>query len=690
MPTARKVGVPLACAFAALATATLSGSASSVPPSESVVLALGDRTFLHMLALPFGRLDGNIRGSVIFDQTGTRAAFIAVFPGATLSGDWRTLDPVQAFELDAGGRTLVQLTIDGQARAVSWDGDTLVVADGQRKNRYSIASAGNALPSQRMADPDRNAPSQVIAQGGDGRFLVAKTNAGRYAIEQVGARTLRSHGVARNGAYAIVGSFVAWADHSDARGPDIAREGPVDAVPPSFAGSAYGDAIEPIVPLGHAVYQGAYRNGSAYFAFTYGVRRIVAQTSDLVNYTYPQVPADLSYTVGDGFGADASGRMYFGRPESEEITYWRNGRFVHEALAIPSQAGGQNALDWSMEHVAPGDPLWPALRPDEDALDTALLQWRLYPVGDSIGDRWIASYLGRLLIGDRTGRFRFANTPQFPFAVLGRTDDGRLWGASPQFRYFSQGVFADASSSLWWSRDGIAWLGAGTVPGDAGAVGLDHRRVWVSFTHPWLGRAAIWVAPLGEGQPAMTGGSYDGEQLFFASLPAGFYLVWGATPGRRQNGDQGPLCAYRIDQDALSTNAGQGLNAFALAIYAPATDSSLPAPSYDVREGLAFVQPTLAAIDALPPAAHATLVTNVDAIEVDPWRITLMSFEQERAYEIKYALRPYPIASVRVVENGDSALVVRRLALGPLAEHVASEHWTHVGGVWQRVASSSR
>ncbi len=664
------------------------GAASTVPPNASVVMTLPNNAHLHMLMLPLGRLDGTIRGQAVFDASGTRAAFIAVFPGATLSGDWRSLNPVQAFVVDAGRRTLTQLTIDGQARAVAWDGDrTVVVWDGERQNRFAVAQSDMALPPLRMADPDRGEPASVVAQGGDGRFLVAQTESGRFAVEQVGARALRSHGVARNGAVAIVGNFVAWIDATKDKGPDISREGAVDAVPPSFAGSAYGDVIAPIIPLGHIVYQGAYRNGSAYFAFTYGVRRIVAQTSDLISFSYPQVPPDLSYTVGDGFGADANGRMYFGRPESDEVTLWHNGHFVHEALSLPSQAGSEAALEWAMQRVAPGDPLWPALRPDEDALDTALLQWRMYPVGDSIGDRWIASYLGRVMIGDRAGHFRFAGTPQFPFAVLGRTDDGRLWGASPTFRYFSQSVFSDASSTLWWTRDGVAWLEAGTLPGDAGAVGLDHRRVWVALTHPWLGRAAIFVMPLGQTNAAVTGGSYDGEQLFFASLPTGFYLIWGATPGWRQNADQGPLCAYRVDQDMLYADAGIGLNAFAQALYTPSSDPSLPPATYDVRDGLAFVQPTLDAIKALPPAAHATLVTNVDAIAVDPSRITLMSFEQERAYEIKYAVRPYPLASVRVIVNGDSALVIRQMASGPLAVKVSSERWSKEDGVWQRGGS---
>jgi len=668
----------------------LSGAATAVPPSASVSMALPDKTYLHMLALPLGRLDGAIKGRAQFDASGTRAVFIATFPGATLSGNWRALDPVQAFIVDASRRTLTQLTIDGQARNATWDGsETVIVSDGSRRNRYSVdAAAGADLPSRRMADPRLANSAGVIATGGDGRFLVIKTDAGRYWIEQVGARTLRSNGGAGNGAYAIVGNFLVWVDEAKERGPDVARKGPVDVAPPSFAGSAYGDALTPIVPLGHAVYQGSYRNGLAYFAFTHGVRRIVAQTSDFLTYSFPQVPNDLSYTVGDGFGADANGGLYFGRPESGEVTFWRDGHYVHETLELPSQAGSESALEYSMQRVAPGESLWPPMRPDEDALDAALLQWRLYPIGDSVGDRWIASYLGRILIGDAKGHFVFAHTPEFPFAVLGRTDDGRIWGASPQFRYFTQSAFTDSSSTLWWSRDGVAWLSAGMFPGDIGAVGLDHRRVWIAFTHPWLGRSSIWVMPLGKSSAAITGGTYGGEQLFFAALQSGFYLVWGSTPARRRSADQGTLSAYRLDQQALFSDAGMGLNPFAQQIFAPSSDPSLPSPSFDARDAVPLVQPSLDAIAALPTPAHATLVTNVDGVTVDPTRITLMSFDEERAFEIKYAARPYPLASVRVLLNGDSALVTRSLEQGLLSEAGATERWQRSDGRWQRVAVS--
>ncbi len=666
----------------------LTASSSNVPPSASYSTQLPDGAHVHMLALPLGRLAGTIVGAATFDASGARTAFLATFPGATLTGDWRSLDPVQAFVLDASRRTLTQLTIDGQARAVNWGSDqTVWVQDGNRRNQFAVPRlAPVSLPELRMVDAGAAATATVIAQGGDGRFFVAKTDSGHYLLQQIGAKTLRVEGTSGNGAYALVGNFLVWVDRSKGIGGEIARQGAQDAVPPSFAGSAYGDVVSPIAPLGQAVYQGAYRNGAVYFGFTNGVRRIVAQTTDLLSYAFPLVPNDLSYTVGDGFGAGASNQLYFARPESNELTFWRAGKYVLQPLVLPSQQGGETALEYAMQHIAPGDPLWPALRPDEDALDAAILQWRVYPIGDSVGDAWIASYLGRLLLGDAKGQFRFAGTPQFPFAILGRTDDGRIWGAAPQIRLFAGSEFADAASTLWWSRDGVAWLQAATVPGDPGAVGLDHRRVWIAYTHPWLGRAEIWLMRLGDTNGAVTGGTYGGEQLFFASIPSGFFLIWGATPGRRLNSDGGPLSAYRVDQEALFVLGAGTYNVFQQQILDPNSDPSLPAASFEAQDAATLAQPTLDTLAALPSGTHVILATNIDGLQVDTTRITVMSLEQERAFEVKYAGRPYPLAIVRASLAGDNAVVRRSLARGPLMQSGSIERWSRVDGRWQRVS----
>jgi hypothetical protein len=679
---------PVRLAGVAFVWLTLCAQAPTVPPSAGYDAQLPDGAHLHMLAIPFGRLDGTIVGRATFDASGERAAFLATFPGATLTGDWRSLDPVQAFVLDASRRTMTQLTIDGQARAIAWVNDqTISVQDGSRRNQFAVMPAlGVPLPPLRMA-AGGDAGATIVAQGGDGRFFVAKTLEGRYLVLQIGARTLRDRGTAKNGAFALVGGFLAWVDRSARAGAPIARRGAQDVAPPSFAGSAYGDALGPIAPLGRVVYQGAYRNGFAYFGFTYGVRRIVARTSDFLSYSFPSVPNDLSYTVGDGFGAGAGDQLYFARPESSDLSYWRQGKYVHVTLEVPDEQGGETDLEYAMRRLAPADPLWPPLRPDEDALDAAMLQWRVYPIGDDVGDAWIASYLGRLLLGDAKGRFRFAGTPQYPFAVLGRTDDGRIWGASPTLRLFAGTAFAEATSNLWWTRDGVAWLQAATIPGDAGAVGLDHRRVWVAYTHPWLGRAEIWLERLGDTSGAATGGTYAGEQLFFASLPNGFWLVWGATPGWRLNGDEGPLSAYRIDQSALfSSLAGMG-NVFQQQWLDPKSDPSLPAAVFDVHDAAALAQPTLDAIAALPSSTHVLFATNLDGLTVDTSKITLLGLDQARAFAVKYAGWPYPLVTVRATVSGDAALVERSFASGTLTRSGSRERWSRANGQWERVST---
>jgi hypothetical protein len=679
---------PVRCICIAAVVLALTAQTSAVPPSASYTTQLPDGTHLHMLALPLGRLDGTIIGRALFDQSGQRCVFLATFPGATLSGDWRTLDPVQAFVLDASRHTLSQLTIDGQASDVRWANDqTVAVVDGTRHNQFAVAAPAPAfLPALRMASESSARDATVVAQGGEGRFYVAKTDAGHYLVEQIGARTLRLKGTAANGAYAVVGNFLVWVDRARSAGAEIARQGPTDAVPPSFAGSAYGNALLPIQPLGHEVYQGAYRNGFVYFAFTHGVRRIVARTNDLLSFEFPQVPSDLSYTIGDGFGAGAGNQLYFARPESSDLTFWRDGKYVHQDLTLPSFEGSQTALEYAMRHIAPADPLWPPLRPDEDAIDAAILQWRVYPIGDSVGDKWVASYLGRLLLGDSKGRFRFAGVPQFPFVILGRTDDGRIWGAAPELRLFSGKEFVDARSVLWWSHDGVAWLQAATVPGDPGAVGLDHRHVWIAYTHPWLGRAEIWLQRLGDASGVATGGTYAGEQLFFASLPSGFWLIWGATPGWRLAGDEGPLSAYHIDQESLFVLGAGTYNVFQQQVMDPNSDPSLPGASFDVHAAAALAQPTIVAVSALPSWIHVTLATNIDGLNVDTDKVTLMGIDQARAFAVKYAGYPYPFATVRAQVSGDRALVTRSLAYGPLNVAGSTEQWSRANGQWQQIS----
>src|SRR5579864_1448562 len=68
--------------------------ASSVtPPNPTVVAQLPDGAYMHFLQLPLGDMDGALVGNATFEPSGRRAAFMATFPGATLGGDWRSLDP---------------------------------------------------------------------------------------------------------------------------------------------------------------------------------------------------------------------------------------------------------------------------------------------------------------------------------------------------------------------------------------------------------------------------------------------------------------------------------------------------------------------------------------------------------------------------------------------------------------------
>jgi hypothetical protein len=519
-------------------------------PKPDVSIALRDGRFLHLVPLPFGELAGVVVGDAHFDTSGTRALVLATFPGAGVHGDWRSANPTQAFLVDAQRLSLTQLSVDGRAVAATWvgaaqvsvresgggDATSIVVSDAQH----------GALPPGRWISGDEIPPgSSYISGKSTDRFAVYKTHDGRYVVVQIGARRFRVAGTAHNGAYAIVGSYLAWIDGQRHIPRQLMRFGPDNAEPLSFEGSAYGDALVPIVPLGSPVYQAAYRNGIAYFAFAHGVERIVAATNDLVNYWYPQLPHEPVFTVGDGLGASPDGALYFFRPEEDVMLFTLAGRYVRAPMTGLDAARNPAPLLAAMRRLA-GSTKDQPLSPASDALDAALLQWRFYPVGDASGERWVATHLGRLLAGDRRGHFSPARQPAFPFAVLGRTDDGRLWGASPSARPSPSDP--EERSVLWSSRDGVTWHFVTGLMGDPGAVGTHAGDVWVALTQRRFGLPMIvlarlepWSAPI----LLPTAGTYAGEQLAFADLTSGFYLLWGATPGRRLAGEGGPLCGFR-------------------------------------------------------------------------------------------------------------------------------------------------
>lgn len=668
-----------------------------------VAIKLTDGAIFHMTPLPLSGAHGAIVGPARFDASATRAVFLATFPGSAIGGDWRKINPTQAFLLDVSRRSLRQLTHDGLASSVRWISDGRVaIADGATQVTVSVGSASAAATTPAARVDAYSAASD----GGDTdvtpqeifRIAIFRRAENSYAVTQVGAQVLHIAGVSPDRAYLVIGTYLAWVDRDSRTAFLLSRSGPDPNEPPSFSGSAYGDALTAIAPLGHAVYQGAYRNGMAYFAFRFGVDRIVAATADLVNFSFPALPKDPAYTLGDGMGAGPDGALYFAGPENATLQVWRAGKYVTRLMQFPSGVSNLRDLTLAMERL---DTLEPPMRPDQDALDAAMLQWRVYPIGDELGDIWVASYLGRVMVataGSGAGLahagpttkpigFRYVSTP-FPFAVLGRTDDGRLWGASPLARTVDGPLIATSASQLWSSRDGVHWRAEAQLDGDAGAVGTAHRVVWIALTREWLGRPMVAVARLDSARPqsAITGGSYAGEQLLFASLANGFFLIWGATPGLRGAAQEGALSAFRIDSARLFAFDGDGHSAYMRDRLNPAGDPSLPTAGEPIAGTGAILQPTLDEFARMPRAEHLTIASpfSIDARAVDPLRVTLMPAATERAYEAKYAERPYPLATVDGTPNSNVLVATRTTALGPLHAHGTRERWIKdASGAWR-------
>ena len=656
-------------------------------PKPDVAIALRDGRFLHLAPLPFGALAGTVVGDATFDASGTRAVALATFLGASITGSWRSANPTQAFLIDAQRRIVTQLTTSGTATGAAWDGRSGVrIREGAGITDVSVGeAAGGLLPAARFVRAAGIPPGSSFVSGkSTDRLAVYKTPDGRYAVLQIGARRFRISGIARNGAYAIIGSYLAWIDGQRHIARQVTRFGPDNAEPLEFSGSPYGDALHPILPLGNPVYQASYRNGVAYFAFSYGVERIVAATSDLVNFWYPQLPHEPVFTVGEGLGVSPDGALYFVRPEEDVMLFTHAGHYVRQRMT-----GLDVARDVRPLRAALRTPL----HPSENALDAALAQWRFYPVGDASGERWVATHLGRLLIGDSSGHFTPGIAPGFPFAVLGRTDDGRIWGATaggsrlrllagPQQMTKFQ-MLADASSTIWWSADAVSWHEAATIAGDAGAVGSHSGGVWIAATRWLFGRAMICVARLNRPSPDQwpTAATYAGEELSFADLPSGFYLLWGATQGFRLSGAGGPLSAFRLDPEELGLTGSAGNNSYVSQLLAPDTDPSLPDAGVVISGADAFLEPSLAAARQLEPIRRLTLRTNIEP-SLAPAGVTVMGLEQERAFELKYAGTPNPLATVIAKVSGDDATVARSLALGPLRASGSTEAWKRDGAGW--------
>ena len=345
-------------------------------------------------------------------------------------------------------------------------------------------------------------------------------------------------------------------------------------------------------------------------------------------------------------------------------------------MTFPDGVSDVRRLYGAMSRLAPGFNLQPPMQPDSDALDNALLEWRMYPVGDVTGSRWIASYLGQAYIADASLHFRAMTPPVFPFAVLGRTDDGRLWGASPVHRSLGRDPGATASE-LYSSRDGAHWTTAGRFDGDIGAIGLHDGAVWTAMTVSEADGAGVAVARVGGGTSEATpvGAIYGGEDMFFADVGNGFYLVCGAEPGTRADDGSGPLVALRLDR----VTAGLDVSSLLGDRLVPA--QATPAPP-NQRDAAAFVRPSLDALRAIRPSSSSigSLVTTASA-QCD---CRVLTPDTEREFELEYAWVPDPLARVDVQAHGDAATVRRTLERGPLSIDGRLERWSKdANGAWR-------
>lgn len=686
--------------FAMAVIAACVGAAPRVayaPPTADTDVALSDGRTLHVRELPLGRVDGTIVDGAQFDATSARLAFLARFPNAAVDGDWRHAAPTQAYVADLRDRTLTALTGDGLASAIRWVGGSRVaVTDAGVMRDISVASGARVptLSSSRLRI-ESFGPSiggALVTPSDEFRLQVYREDSGAYAIGQVGAVRLRVLAVAPDHTIALVGSLVVWIDAMRSGGRSFSRDGPDTVLPASFAGTPYGDELTPVLPLGHVVYQGAYRDGVAYVAFTIGLKRIVATTRDFVDYAFPALPPSPDFSVGDGMGAGADDVLYFADPMNRVVQLWNGARYVEHAMTFPDNVSSSQRLNAAIAAISGGSALWPVMRPDADALDAALLEWRIYPIGDVTGQHWVASYLGRSYVGASDLQFHAVDGPGFPFAVIGRTDDGRLWGATPVSRQMRGGAIVEAYSRVWSSRDGVHWGFAATLPGDVGAVGLRHGAPWVALSAFEGDASGVEVARLDDHPivPASTGAIYAGEDMYFADTSTGFFLVCGGVPGTRTDDGSGPLEALALDADQLFTFDGHNRNAYLEARLNPfiapvggQAQLGLSSPSTEA----AFLQPSVAALMALHSPYRATVVSDGfvsdAAAPANGSCCRYLSTDAERRFEIEYAWHPYPLARVVTTQMGDTAVVHRTLERGPLAISGQDERWSrNTDGVW--------
>lgn len=669
-----------------IAVLALCGAAprvSSVPPSADADVGLSDGRVLHVYGLPLGRLDGTVLDGAAFDASGTRIVLLARFPEGAVDGDWRRADPTQAYVADVVRRTLTALTGDGRATAIRWAGSSrVIVTDAGKSIGFDVGSPGtlgvSRGPLARLDRVTASTSGTLVSPTSEFRLQALKEDSGAYAVGQVGAVRLRTIALSNDRRFALVGSSVAWIDASKRGGASFSRIGPDDVIAPTFGGDAYGTTLTPLLPLGHLTYQGAYRNGVAYFAFAYGLRRIVAETSDFVSYTFPALPAQPDYTVGDGMGAGADGVLYFADPENGVVQLWRHGKYVELPLTFPPDVSDTSRLFFTLARLTDGERVFPPVAPDQDALEAAALEWRIYPLGDVTGQGWVASYLGRAYVAGADRKFREIAEPGFPypFAVLSRTDDGRIWGATIASRSMRAGSVVKARSVVWSSRDGVHWAAAGAVDGSVGAIGALGSRLWVALSAFEGDGSGVEVAPLGgaDADRVPTGAIYAGEDLFFADLAGSWYLVCGGAPGTRADDTSGPLVALALDPQRLA--AGLPGDPYLAERLGPTAAAAGAAAATD------FARPTLDALAAIHGPVLATIV-DADPLGVEEACCRWMAPDSLRRFQLEYAWTPYPLGRVSATVDGDRATIARTLERGPLNIEGRQERWTRdASGGW--------
>ena len=650
-----------------------------VPPSADADVGLADGRTLHLRALPLGQMDGVVRDGVRFDAGGSRVALLATFPGGSIDGDWRTANPVQAYVADASRHTLIALTGDGQARGIRWlDATHVIVTDGGARRIVFISPpAANATRRAHLSEFNAQTGGRLVSPPEMFRLEVYKNADGSYQIGQVGAVRLRTVGIAPGGSFAVIGSFLAWIDGARTGGPPISRSGLDEISPPAFAGSAYGSTMTTVMPLGHFVYQGAYRNGVAHFAFSFGLSRVVASTRDFANWEFPSLPKRPAFTAGDGLGGGGDGILYFARPEDGLLQIWKRDHYIDRTMQFPDDARDTRRLFDAMAQLAGGESAAPPMHPDADALDSALLEWRIYPVGDVTGDAWIASFLGRTFAAGNDLRFKEIAAPAFPFAVLGRTDDGRIWAAAPLSRTVRAGSIVSAAAQLFSTRDGKRWTPVATLNRDPGAVGLHEGVPWVAMSANEQDAPGVEVVRLDRGSMAAggtpIGAIYAGEDMFLADLESGFYLVCGGAPGTRADDESGPYIALKLDPAQLSASPENGINSLLTERIDPSGAQHRATSDLGEATARAFLDPSVAKLRALDSPGLPTIASNTYVASLG--HIRSLTLDDEREFEVEYAWRPFPISNVTVHVSADSALVDRTIARGPLAVEGWSERW---------------